>query len=386
MTVLIMILLVLLQTISSSTSLWTRTTGKVQAFQGARAAFDSLTRNLSQATLQSYGGYADRQGNPIPLINPSFKPVSGTIDRNKVPSRYLRFSELHFLAGPTTDIFAQCGMVGLTGGAKTPGQAIFFQAPVGFSKEMPFQPSLLNNCGYYVQFERDDDSGGKGTGAIPSFANPPPSTCSRYLLMEVLQPAESNGIYESSNRIDANGLPVVDYDTTWLRDLDLETRKNRHVLAENIPLLVMLPKLAPEDEKAVDARYHLGQSNPGDGSLIAPNYAYDSRSWINGYQGAAVKRADNEPLVENILMNRLPPMIQVLMVAIDEHSAIRLIGDASSPPANLQAALFGNGDRFTSASDYPADRKALEDDLDQLHINYRIFETEVRLPNAAIGE
>ena len=106
--VLSMIMVLLLQSISSSSTLWTRTTGTVQAFQAARAAFESMTRNLTQATLQNYYGYADSSGNPVPLINPSFKLSSGNgLKRAQIPAKYLRASELHFVCGPADALLTQ---------------------------------------------------------------------------------------------------------------------------------------------------------------------------------------------------------------------------------------------------------------------------------------
>jgi len=384
MAVLSMIMILLFGTISHSTTLWTRTTGKVQAFQAARAAFESMTRNLSQATLQNYYGYADSAGNPVPLINPSFKFSSstGNSTRARVATKYLRASELHFVCGPVAPLLTLAGTTGLD----TSGDAVFFQAPIGFSDgSYQTQPSMLNVCGYYVQFVKDDSASG-GTGAIPAFASTltsgAPKTTYRYRLMEVVQPADKNGIYASTDQdVDTDGLPVFSYDLNWVKKLDLANRTNRHVLGDNIILLVLLPKLAPEDE--------ILYGGAGDGSLIAPHYTYDSRSWETGYLGAALKgdTATNKTLLEKVIMNRLPPLVDVIMVAIDERSAIRLIGTSSTPPADLQNKLTGSGDtRFKDATKLKTDLADLENDMNSLGVNYRIFHTEVRLPGASYGE
>ena len=404
-----MIMVLLLQSISSSSTLWTRTTGKVQAFQAARAAFESMTRNLTQATLQNYYGYADSSGNPVPLINPSFKLSSGNgLKRAQIPAKYLRASELHFVCGPADALLTQANETGIT----TSGDAVFFQAPIGFSDgSYQTRPSMLNVCGYYVQFERDDDNSGKGTGAIPAFASSLPSgapkTSYRYRLMEVVQPADQNGIYQSTNQdVDADGLPIFTYDLRWLKNLNLANRSNRHVLGDNILLLVFLPKLAPEDEKTVYSQLQTSGGAPtwfnvaNPGNLIAPFYAYDSRSWEPSYSGSAVKgdTATGKRLLEKVVMNRLPPIIEVVMVAIDDRSAQRLAaiygGDGSSAPLNngtLLAKLNLSG-AFTDASklhDYngvKGDLSKLQDGLDSLSINYRIFNTDLRLPGASYGQ
>ncbi len=409
MAVFAIIMLLLFQTVSSSSALWTRTTGKVQAFQAARAAFEAMTRNLSQATLQNYYGYTDSSGNPVPLINPSFKLSSGnTLRRNQVPTKYLRASELHFVAGKADALLAEAGESGL----ETSGDAVFFQAPIGFSGETyQTHPSMLNVCGYYVQFERDDDNSGRGTGAIPSFAsslpNGAPQTSYRYRLMEVLQPAVENDIYQSTNQeADADGLPIFNYDLAWLKKLNLGFRANRHVLGDNILLLVFLPKLAAEDEKVVydelqsagAAPAWFSPTNPG--NLIAPAFAYDSRSWESSYSGAAVNgnSAANQNLMEKVIMNRLPPILEVVMVAIDERSAQKLAeefgGSGASPPlqnASLLAKLnlagaFTSADKLHDQNGVKGDLSKLEAGLDSLSLNYRIFHTELRLPGASYGE
>lgn len=410
MAVLMLIMLLLFQTISSSSTLWTRTTGKVQAFQAARAAFESMTRNLTQASLQNYYGYADSSGNPVPLINPSFKlSGGGNVKRNKIPTKYLRASELHFVSGPAAELLGQAGQSGLV----TSGDAVFFQAPIGFSDgSYQTRPGLLNICGYYVQFERDDDNAGKGTGAIPAFASSlpggAPKVTHRYRLMEVVQPADQNGIYLSTNQeVDADGLPVFNYDLQWLKNLDLSRRVNRHVLGDNILLLVILPKLAPEDEKSVYNQLQAMGPTPSwftpslPGNLIAPTYAFDSRSWETGYAGPAIKgdTTANRNLLEKVVMNRLPPIVEVVMVAIDDRSAQQLANlyggaDGSSPPLNNAALLaklnlsgaFTDASKLHDQNGSKGDLSRLQDGLDSLSLNYRIFHTELRLPGAAYGQ
>ncbi len=70
-----------------------------------------------------------------------------------------------------------------------------------------------------------------------------------------------------------------------------------HVLAENIVALVFIPKLPPKEDET--------------GGLLAPNYSYDS----------TVNKPD-EPNINP--KNQLPPVVGVVMVAIDEESAAKL--------------------------------------------------------------
>lgn len=363
MVVLAVIMILLFQTLSSSSAIWTRSTGKMQTFQSARAAFESMTRNLAQATLQSYQGYADGNGNPIPLINPSFKLPTG-VTRDRVPKQYLRMSELHFLSGPAQEIFVRAGVAGVN----PSGHGIFFQGPLGFSTDEKYQlnQSLLNVCGYYVQFSGDEN--------VPSYvatSKNPPIAHPRYRLMEVRQTAEANAIYTSTNELDASGLPRSVYDLDWLKTLSLSTTTSRHLLAENVIFLLFLPKLATEEEKL--------RGGTGDGSYLAPQYEYDSRSWEPSYNGTAPKVA--------LTRNRLPPVVEVVMVAIDERSAVRLgeqYGAGGQPPLENGAvrSALGLDTKFKSAANLQGDTgdlAFLEKGLDSLKLNYRIFHTEVRL-------
>lgn len=363
MVVLSIIMLLLFQTLSSSSTIWTRSTGKMQTFQAARAAFESMTRNLGQATLQSYQGYADAAGNPIPLINPSYH-LPGGVSRNRVPTQYLRQSELHFLSGPAEDIFQRAGI----SGPSTSGHGIFFQAPSGYSSNSAYQlnQSLLNVCGYYVQFGDNEQV----PAYVKSSANAP-GVIPRYRLMEVRQSSEANAIYSSTCELDSSGLPASNYDLRWVNDLDLATVTNRHVLADNVILLFFLPKLSSGEEKLYGA--------PGDGSYLSPLYQFDSRSWEAGYNGAAAAL----PLTRN----RLPPIVEVVMVAIDERSAARLeerFGSGGKGPLENatvrgQLGLDSGFQNATSLHGDNGDLARLEKGLDALGVNYRIFQTEVRL-------
>jgi uncharacterized protein (TIGR02599 family) len=363
MVVLGIIMMLLFQTLSSSSTIWTRSTGKMQTFQASRAAFESITRNLSQATLQSYQGYADSSGNPIPLINPSYH-LPGGVSRNRVPTQYLRQSELHFLSGPAADIFQRAGISDLAASS----HGVFFQAPAGYSSNSAYilNQSLLNVCGYYVQFGDNEQ--------VPTFvknAANAPGTIPRYRLMEVRQSSEANAIYSSTCELDSSGLPKSDYDLRWVTDLDLSTVTNRHVLADNVILLFFLPKLSSGEEKLYGAA--------GDGSYLSPQYQFDSRSWEPNFNGAAAKL----PLTRN----RLPPIVEVVMVAIDERSAARLeerFGSGGQGPlANSTVrSQLGLDTGFQNPSALHGDNgdlARLEKGLDALGLNYRIFQTEVRL-------
>ncbi len=351
--VFMLIMGLLFQVLSSTTDVWKSTTGKVGSFQAARAAFEAVSRNLSQSTLQTYLGYADSSGKPVPLFNPSFTLPAG-LSRSQIATQYLRSSELHFLSGPTTDIFSIAGVNGLI----TPGQCIFFQAPLGFVYDGAYKPysGLITTCGYYLDFSDSKNQ-------QPSFISS--SRGYRSCLVEVLQPAEKNSIYDSTNALSASGAPVSDstYDLKWLQTA-MTRKESRHVVAENIILLLFLPKLSPADE----AKKNNGVS---DGSFLAPSYAYDSRNWESGYSGNAK--------VAPYTLNQLPPIVEVVMVALDERSALRLADKYKSQPPLVALGLTS---RFANPTDLSGDLDALEQKLQGEGLAYRVFRSDIQIEGA----
>ena len=76
-TVLAILGVVLLGMLWETQRIWTSSTRRTEAFREARAAFESLSRNLSQAALRSYWDYDDAND----------------------PTTYVRRSELRFPFG-----------------------------------------------------------------------------------------------------------------------------------------------------------------------------------------------------------------------------------------------------------------------------------------------
>lgn len=127
-------------------------TAKIASSQGARAGFDLLTKNLAQATLNTYW----RADNP------------------DTPRNYVRSSDLHFL-------IQQAGANGI--GYAGTGQSVFFQAPLGHTADSSSYgglPSLLNTVGYYIDYTEEP---------LPGVPNPPEARW-RFRLMQMLVPAE----------------------------------------------------------------------------------------------------------------------------------------------------------------------------------------------------
>jgi hypothetical protein len=115
------------------------------------------------------------------------------------------------------------------------------------------------------------------------------------------------------------------------------------VLAENVLALIFLPKLS-----TVDENYRKAQNPPW--YLLCPDYTYDSTLLPTGgappspaqapvNYGAQVVSSTNAGDAGGIdPRNQLPPEIQVVMIAIDERSAQRLL--ALTNPSAASATTF----------------------------------------------
>jgi len=320
MSVLVMILFVLLSITNSTQRIWKQTSTRIDSFRAARIGFESVSRRLSQATLNTYWDYNN--------------PTS--------PTSYVRCSELRFISGGSN-------LSGTVAGGTPVTHSIFFQAPLGYVSDSTYNrmENLLNTCGYYVVLASD-------TTTRPSFLTLPAHT--RFRLMELSEPAESLSIYTyTSGSAGYTG-------NAWF-STPLGVSGNSHVIADNVIALVLLPKLS-------------GNS----GASLTSNYTYSSAPvnypYVTGTQTA------NE--------NQLPPLVQVTMVAIDEVSAARLetISNGDQIAELGLASLFQTVGSLTDPTVVPGyanDLQTLTNKLQSLHLNYRVFNTEVSIRGAKWG-
>jgi len=217
MAILTLLVLILLSITDATRKTWTYTNSKIEQFRDAREAFETITRRLSQATLNTYWDY----------------------DNPADPKNYVRQSELRFLSGP--DLVPE-----------SPTHAVFFQAPLGESEAYSEMKNLLNTCGYFIEFGSDKES-------RPSFVNSPERY--RFRLMEMIEPSESLTLYKHTN-----GKP--DYTGTDWFTVPLANPAYKRPVAENILGLILLPKLATGDKNSA--------GTPFQASDLAPHYTYDS--------------------------------------------------------------------------------------------------------------
>lgn len=308
MAVFVMILLVILGITQTTSKAWSGARSKVDAFQSARLAFENISRTLSQATLNTYYDYFDASGARRTTNNAA----------SFIPATYGRQSELHFVSGKTN----------------VPSQvthSVFFQTPSGYATDIQYQTmgTLLNACGFYVVHTNDI----LRPPFLSSLPNAPTNE-TRYRLMQFLQPSEQMTVYNSTG-------------SAWFTSALGGSSPPIDQLAANIIALVVLPRKSTEDA-----------AQPSSG-LLATNYEYDSRAAGSGATQSATQ-------------NQLPPLVEIVLVAVDERSARRLEDEHLQVPS-----------LFTQDSQkLDADLANLENFLNQNRLVYRVFRTTVALHNS----
>lgn len=331
-TVIVGLLLVLLLSATSHTStIWRKTTGKVEQFRQAREAFDAMSRRLSHATLNTYWDYDD--------------PVS--------PTRYIRQSELRFLSAPMTDL-----PVSPPAGKTWISHGVFFQAPLGAAEPgnttLSGLNNLLNTWGYFVEFGSDQDMrpGVLGTTVQPRW---------RYRLCELIQPASALTIYDYTSGTDSSGKPRnLSYTgIDWFKGALTQSDSSRPVrsLAENVIALIVTPSLSLQDREK--------QLTADKSANLAPGYRYDS----TGKDMSTV----SDPVLNP--KHQLPPLVQVTMVALDEGS----VRQQESGDTMLD---YGVDDLFKNPESLEDNLKTLEETLIGKRLSYRTFTTNVQIKEA----
>ena len=378
MTVLLVMVLVMVQMTSQTNKIWRTSRARINAFQQARNAFERVTSNLSQATLNTYFDYYDansqcrsdvlrataknHQGdaNAYALAAAAFKPVS-----------YDRASDLQFVSGPSEE--GSVPLIKPANAGTRPTHALFFQCPFGYVADPnpPSDPSqkkfnyfknltrALNAVGYYVEFANaSDKSTVLGKQRVPAFIANPPSSY-RYRLMELNQPSQYLSIYAPQVAYANPGAwfsLAVASSATPTASTPIPT----FPVAENVVALIVRPKVAnPSPNAALPTE-------------IAPAYYYDTKSYFTSPPASSFAKLSK---------NQLPSLVQVTLVAIDADSAVRLASTyGATPPPLVDASLFSD------VTKYDDDVAALEASLLKQRLTYRTFVTDVSLPEAKWSE
>ena len=427
-----LLMLLLLGTVDQTQNVWKRTTAKITQFQASRAAFEAMNRRLSQATLNTYyratdtssgnskADYLFRRQSELQFI--SGHVADATSKRSgKIPGIFTAAPSLQGLTRPTERAY--------------PTHGIFFYAPLGITEEPGTTGSgfeatrrfrgldaMMTACGYFIEY--GDDPWRPKVLPLATETEPGVPPRIRFRLMELSVPAEELLIYSRANKVggspndptltnvpwtfsvtpqvlnravghyigrtitpDPTKPEEVKSNTTWVRPFwmengastgvtpslpsnsgalqrtSLNTTNNTNrfaygrVMADNVIALIILPKLSEKDRGAQPTKI---------GSL-APDYQFDS--W-------RIKKKDSGLAGEAnaVRENKLPPIVQVIMVAIDETSALRV------PKGSIPDWTIRDRQLFTDVTDEAnllTDLGELETRLQKDKVNYRVFSTDV---------
>ena len=421
-----LLMLLLLGTVDQTQNVWKRTTAKIAQFQASRAAFEALNRRLSQATLNTYyratdTASGDSQANFLFRRQSELHFISGHLANASTKN-----------SGTVPGIFtANPSILGLTRPPDRayPTHGVFFFAPLGITEEAGLPNSgfeatrrfrgldaMLTACGYFVEY--GDDPWRPKILPLATETEPGVPPRFRFRLMELSVPAEELLIYKRLERIGGSdkdptrstsvnawewkwsvtpqnidsklnhyvgrtatstGTGKIDLSSNWARPYWMENDRRvgalerttlnaanntsrftyGRVMADNVIALVVLPKLAEKD-----------RPHPTEIGSLAPNYQFDSWRIIEKDRGT------NIGLANSVRDNKLPPIVQVVMVAIDETSALRFA--ATTPPDWTTRG----GQLFTDVKDDDdllKDLAELEKRLQGDRVNYRVFTTDVVL-------
>ncbi len=323
-TIMIVLLLMIFSMVDQTQRTWTRASSEANQFREARLAFESISRRVRQATLNTYWDYE--------------------YDNSLRPTDYVRQSELHFVMGETAKLTQRPTTV-------FPGHGIFFQAPFGYVVEKDYRQftELLNAWGFFVEFGDDRES-------LPAFLRGRVQPKFRYRLKEFRLPSENFEIYEDAEQRRKSQSIT---DNKWFAQFMGGGAKSllvKRTLAENILMLVLTPmKAVPEKGASASEIFYQN------------GYAYNSRD------GLGEKKSDSSQGEDNLHL--LPSLIRVTMIAIDEPSAAREERGAN-PPSLIPSGLF------KQPKNLERDLRLVEEQLLDRRINNRIFSTTVAMREA----
>jgi uncharacterized protein (TIGR02599 family) len=339
--VLSIILLLATALITRTSSVWVYSSSKMAENRESRVGFNSLVQRLSSATVDQYSGYT--------YTNANLGTANAAV---YIPSSYVRRSELRFISGQSS--------VMNTTVTSSPTDAVFFTAPLGIVSNTALYghlPSLLNVCGYYIQWSNQDLE----RPSVPGLST---TGIYRFRLMQFVQPAESMSVYSQTIPFSASNTngnyPAYSFvtGTSWQNTALSGYPSGVHPLANNVVALLLLPATNTTDASGT----------------LAPGYLYNSES--------ATAPANTTALTS---VNRTPPVMRIVMYTIDEKSALRLPQSATMP--NLYVSTSGTTLFTDSSKLYPntstgdiGDVGRFEQTLTANHITFRRFDAAVELP------
>jgi uncharacterized protein (TIGR02599 family) len=321
----------------------TRQQARSEEFREARAALESISRNLAGAVMSSYWAHGNSN-------------IAGR-------AHFTRQSDNHFVSGPATILLANSPV-------STPhSHATFFQTADGQAR-LPGTTGVLGNpfnlitsIGYYIDHKSDITE-------RPSFL--PPGNAHperrRFRLMEFRQPAEENLLYTPTLNINGSST-TRETAYQWFRGPFISSDKNlssySFPLAENILALILLPRYIHVEISPTE----VAGENSTTTTQLAENYYYDSREKQWGGPLTNKSRASH---------HQLPPVIQVSLIACEERSYEQLELRLGSDELHTQI-ISAFSEKFTDHTKYTTDIDSLQTALTALKLHHRIFTSNISL-------
>ncbi len=322
MVILLSMMLIITEVIGQAQISWKRAASRLSQFREARQAFETITHGLRQADLQSYFSFLYNGNNLVPAT-PLDPPIS-----------YTRVAEMSMWSGNASAVFS-----GLGNSSDMSGDGILFQGPFGITNDPLLRPlkNLLCARGYFVKFGSDSDylPSGLASRLQPKY---------RYRLFELRQATENNRLY--------NGNPATGTPSGWMTDLG--SGEPVQPIAENIIGVLFAPIFGS------------GTTSPSSlsGNIPTSQLAFNFNSELAGANA-----------------KHLPKAIRVVVLAIDEESAVKLADRNGSANPDL---LGKSGVNFTSADSLEKDLVSFRDAMTRSKINFRIFTGTVAIPGGDI--
>ncbi len=337
-TAVIGVLVFMLVSMTNATSkTWRNGRTKVEQFREARSAFETVTRRVGRATLNTYW---------------DFQYAADDLKKERPPVAYTRQSELRFRSGRMSRLVPESVRY-------RPTHGVFFQAALGLVQngDLDTMDRLLNSVGYFIEIGDDKEY-------IPKVLQSLVEPRIRSRLLEFQKPAEKLAVFQLKS-----GVP----NDTWFSEPLGEIERPVRVVAENIVAMVIHPRLSQADELR-RAKDHA--------KLLCPKFDYDSTRLSNDETETSSPDPEINP------HNQLPPVVMVSMFAIDEISGQRLQekwGKERTLGLDTES-LFQDAAKLEDnpATDEPndGDLAAFEKQLIDRKLNYRLFSTTIALRGA----
>ena len=325
------VLIAIAATMSSMQNIWTSVREKSDQYRTTRLAMDTIAARLSSAMLA-----------PRWEHDPE---ATGTDER------YVRQSDLHFVCGPADELLRSRSF---------PGNAIFFQAPLGErgtdGEVDSYDPlhQALSAWGYFVEL-------GSDAGTRPPFLQDQTELAParmRFRLMEFRQPAHELTIFQSANSNQTQPELATESQRDrlygWFRKPVVEGNlRDRPVsmVADNV-LAILLTPVDPE--------------NDGSSPLAGDDGVYDTRRHL--WQ-------PNRPQ-STLSRHRLPPVVQLTVIAMSEDAWTNITGDQI---AKLRSVVDG---RFRDTKALKSDLNFVDTELTRLKMPHRILTMKIRMNDA----